>query len=147
MTVGIFQSHDPGMALLLGAQDWPNDTYYAMLIKTAQVVNRAGATRADIIANVCADVGYVHIDLTGKTLAVAGTNIRFDCAKINFGDTVSISGRFLYILKGTVALSSDSDVVIGCIDLQTETGDVSSVSAKFSYDPAATGLFEIERTA
>ena len=149
MTVGIFQSHDVGLAALLGAGNWITDNHYAILVKSGQTVVPAGAIQSDIIGNVCDDAGYGHIDLTGEAINIRVTRVRFDCAKINFGATVTLSGRYVYILNGTAAGSGAGDVVIGCIDLRTENdGDVSSVAAEFSYDPAATeGLFEIGRTA
>jgi len=147
MTVGIFQSHDTGMAALLGAGDWAANNHYAMLIKTAQIVDRTHLTRADIIANVCIDADYTNVDLTGKAITLVAQKTRFDCNKILFGSAVSISGRFIYILNGTAAASIDGDIIVGCIDLNTETGDVASLAAEFSYEPATSGLFEISRTA
>lgn len=149
MTVGIFTSHDTGFAELLGNDDWTVDDYYAVLADTTETVDRSTQINYEDILQECADVDYDQIALTGKTVAVDGSgNITFDCDKINFGASVTISARFLYILKGTAATPVTTDNIVGSIDLQTETGNVSSTAAEFSFDPDATdGLFEVARSA
>jgi hypothetical protein len=147
MAVGPFLSHDTGFKSLLGAGDWVNDAYYAVLATTSESPDRATQIDYADILNECADGDYDQVALTSKAVALNSTNVRFTCAKIDFGSTVSITARYLYILKGTAASPAGTDEIIGHIDLDG-AGNVSSVSAEFSFTPSATnGLFEVERSA
>jgi hypothetical protein len=147
MAVGPFLSHDSGYAELLGSDDWVNDNHYAVLATTTETINRATHVDLADIVNILSVAGdYNHQNLTGEAVDVNSTNIRFDCAKITFCSTGSITARYLFILKGTVAGAASTDKIIGHIDLDG-TGNVSSVNAEFSFDPSANGLFEIARSA
>jgi hypothetical protein len=147
MAVGPFLSHDTGFKSLLGGDDWVNDDYYAVLATTSETPARDTQVDYEDILQECADGDYDQVALAGKAVAVNSTKVRFTCNKINFGSEVSISGRYLYILKGTAATPANTDEIVGHIDLDG-SGNVSSVSAEFSFTPDATnGLFEVARTA
>ena len=145
MSVGPFLSHDTGFASLLGPDNWISDDYYAVLATDTEVPDRASQVDYEDILAECADGDYSPVALASKTCAVNGTDVRFDCAKINFGSAVSISGRYLYILKGTAATPNNADEIVGHIDLDG-SGNISSVGAEFSFDPHANGLFYVPRT-
>jgi len=147
MAVGAFLSHTSGFLTTLKSGDWAADDHYAVLVTTTGTPSRTTWLTYSDITNECADGGYVAKDLAGETVATNGTNVKFDCDKINFGDTVTISARYLIILIGTVSTSGASDEIVGSIDLDG-TGNVSSVAAEFSFDPAASeGLFQIAATS
>lgn len=147
MAVGPFLTHDTGLAALLSTDDWTTDAYYAVLATTTESPDRAAQIDYEDILAECADADYDQVALAGKAVAVNSTKIRFTCNKITFGASVTISARYLYILKGTAATPATSDKIIGYIDLDG-AGNLSSVNAEFSFTPNATnGLFEVARSA
>jgi len=147
MAVGPFLSHDTGFVSLLGEGDWVNDDHYAVLATTTESPDVGAQVDYEDILEECADGDYDQIALTGEAVAEESNKVRFDCDEISFGDTVSITGRYLYILEGTAATPVAGDEIIGHIDLDG-ADNVSSVNAKFSFNPATTeGLFEVSRTA
>ena len=147
MAVGPFLSHDTGYASLLGSGDWASYAYYAVLATNSETPDRdTQVDYADILAE-CADGDYAPVALASKAVAENSNKVSFDCAKINFGATVSISARYLYILQGAAASPVSTDEIVGHIDLDGAS-NISSVNAEFSFDPATTnGLFEVARTA
>jgi hypothetical protein len=148
MAVGPFLSHDTGFASLLGSGNWASDAYYAVLATTSETPDRAAQIDyADILAEHGATGNYDQVALSGKAVAINSTKVRFTCSKINFGADTTITARYLYILKGTAASPAGTDEIIGHVDLDG-AGNVSSVSAEFSFTPDATnGLFEVARSA
>jgi len=147
MTVGIFNSHDTGLAKVLGEDNWATADHYAVLATTTETPDRATQVDLEDILAECADADYSRQNLASEAVSVVSTKIRFDCGKITFAAAGSVAGRYVYILRGNVAGAANSDLIVGHVDLNTEGGNLSSVSAEFSYDPPATGLFEIVRTS
>jgi hypothetical protein len=147
MAVGPFLSHHTGFASLLSTDNWTTaSAYYAVLATTTESPNRATQVDYEDILQECADAGYDQVALASCTCAVSGTDVKFDCAKITFGSDVSLTARYLYILKGTAASPANADEIIGHVDLDG-SGNISSVSAEFSFDPDATnGLFLVNQT-
>jgi hypothetical protein len=147
MAVGPFLSHDTNFANLLSTDNWVTDDHYAVLATTTETPNRVTQLDLDDILEECADADYSRQNLTGEAVAVNSTKVRFTCGKITFTAAGNVAGRYLYILKGTVAGAAGADPIIGHIDLDG-AGNLSSVNAEFSFTPNSTnGLFEISRTA
>lgn len=152
MAVGPFLSHDEGfLQLMTGASlDWATADHYACLMVHGNgTQNRTTEIDwEDISAAVLAVAGdYDHQVVAGETVTISTENIMFDCSKITFTEVGDISARYLYILEGTKASPANADKIIGHVDLSGSAANVSSVGAEFSFDPAATGLFYISRTA
>ena len=147
MAVGPFITHDTNFATLLSTDNWVTDDHYAVLAVSGSTPNPSTWTEKSHIVGIKTPGGdYNHINLTGESVGVSSTKVKFDCDKITFTAAGSITARYLYILKGTVAATASTDKIIGSIDLDG-VGDISSVSAEFSFDPSATnGLFEIARS-
>lgn len=148
MTVGPFLSHDTGFKSLLGTGNWTSaGAYYAVLATHAESPNRATQIDYEDILEECEDADYDPVAITDAAVAVNETKARFTCGKILFTGEGDISGRYLYILKGTAASPANADEIVGHIDLDG-AGNVASVNAEFSFTPnASNGLFEISRTA
>lgn len=147
MAVGPFLTHDTGFSSLLSTDDWTSDAYYAVLATDTETPARDTQIDYEDILAECADSDYDPVALVSKTVSVSGTAIQFDCAKITLTAAGSITGRYLYILKGTAASPTISDEIVGHIDL-TGSGNISSVSGEFSFTPDVTdGLFEVARSA
>jgi hypothetical protein len=143
-----FLSHVTGFVALLGADSWLTDDHYAVLVDTAGTPNRDTWDTLANVTNECTDANYIRKDITGETFAedtVDATKIKASCAKIDFGTAVTISSRYLLILKGTVAAAASTDTIVGHIDL-SGSANVSSVAAEFSYTPGANGLFRISQS-
>jgi hypothetical protein len=148
MPVGPFLSHDTGFKTLLGTGNWTTaSAYYAVLATHTEVPNRATQIDYEDILAECADADYTRPAITDAAVAVNDTKVRFTCSKIQFTASGSVTGRYLYILKGTAAAPDNSDEILGHIDLDG-SGNLSSINAEFSLTPDATGgLFRIPRTA
>jgi len=147
MALGPFLTHDSGYKSLLGSGDWVTDSHYAVLSTTAELPDQASQVNySDIIAE-CTDEDYARVAITGKVVDLNATKVRFTCGKISFGNNVTISARYLFILNGIAMAPDGEDEIIGHIDL-TGADDVSSVFAEFSLTPDLTnGLFEVARSS
>jgi len=146
MPVGPFITHDVYFVSLLSADNWITDNHYAVLAVSGTAPDPANQTEKSHIVGILTPGGdYNHIDLTGEAVSINSTKVQFDCSKIIFTSSGDITARYLYVLKGTVALTSDTDEIIGSIDL-TGNDDVSSISSEFSFTPSSNGLFEIARS-
>jgi len=147
MAVGPFITHDANFATLLSTDNWVSDDHYAVLAISGTAPDPTWTEKSQIVGIKTPGGDYAHINLTGESVSVSSTKVKFDCDKITFTAAGSITARYLYILKGTVAATASTDKIIGAISLDG-TGDVSSVSAEFSFDPSASnGLFEVARSA
>ena len=149
MSTRVFLTHDDGfLALQNGTVDWANDDIYAVLVTHAHgTPDRATETEySDISTDECSDLDYVRQAVGSKTITLNGTNIKFDCAKILFGESVQIEARYLYFLVGTAATPASTDLILGHVDL-TGDGDANSGGLEFSFTPASSGLFYYGRSA
>ena len=147
MAVGPFLTHEQGLRdQIAGVEDFLGAGVYAVLVTTTHTPDRATDTAySSISANESADADYSRQALGTKTVAVEGTNVRFNCGKITFTAEGDVSGRYLYLLYGTAASPVAGDRILGHIDL-TGSGNAASVNAEFSFTPHASGLFEIQRS-
>lgn len=146
MAVGPFLTHDQGfLAQVDGDEDFSGGSVYAVLVTNDHTPDRAAdVDYEDISANECQDSDYSPQDVTG-TVTVESTRIRFDCSKITFTAEGDITARYLYILYGDEGSPQNGDLILGHVDL-TGSGNASSVNGEFSFDPHASGLFEILRS-
>ena len=148
MAVGPFLSHDTGFKSLLGTGNWTAaGAYYAVLATTTESPDRAAQVDYEDILEECADADYDQVAIASASVVVTSTKVVFKCGKIEFTAAGSISGRYVYILKGTAASPANADEIVGHIDL-TGSGNATSVSGEFSLTPDADdGLFKVLRTA
>lgn len=149
MTVSKFEFTDPGfLAVRKGTIDLEGDTIVAVIIDAAQTpVIATDATYADISANECADADYIATFAEGHVVANllwtdVGTRVfMLDADNLDYGNNVTISGQYIYLLRRAGASLVAGDLIVGFVDLQTEEGNVSSVNGDFDLAWAATGLF------
>lgn len=97
----------------------------------------------DVSAFECGDADYGQLTLGSKTITEDGSGRSvFDCADLNYGDDVTIAGKYICIFKdtGTPATST----LLFLIDLD-EGGSVNKESTESDFDLAisATGLYRI----
>ena len=148
MTVGPFLSHDTGYKSLLGTGNWTSaGAYYAVLATTTETPDRATHIDYEDILEECEDADYAPVAIASASVVVTATKVVFKCAKIEFTSAGSISGQYVFVLKGTAASPAAADEIVGHIDL-TGSGNATSVSGEFSLTPDADdGLFKVLRTA
>ena len=149
MAVSIFFSHDTGFKSLLGTGNWTSaGAYYAVLATTDETPDRATHIDYEDILAECEDADYAPVAISGASVVVTSTKAVFKCSKIEFTAAGSVSGRYLFVLKGTAAEPANADEIVGHVDLSTSGGNVSSRRGEFSFTPDAdAGLFRIPRTA
>lgn len=147
MAVGNFTLYNTGKESLLTDNvnqiDWAADTIVAVLLGTGYTPAATHSTYADMSAQVIADVGYAPVVLTGKTSVNTAGTILWDCADISFGSSVSLTAKYVAIVKRATGALSGTDRLIGYCDLNVGGGlTVSSTNSTFQVS-TTNGLFEI----
>lgn len=147
MAVGNFTLYNTGKESLLTDNvnqiDWAADTIVAVLLGTGYTPLTTHSTYADMSAQVIADAGYAPVVLTGKTSVNTAGTILWDCADISFGTNVSLTAKYVAIVKRAAGALAGSDRLIGYCDLNVGGGlTVSSTNSTFQVS-TTNGLFEI----
>lgn len=116
-------------------------SYYWVLITASHTPNTAtDITLSNISANECADGDYVAKDATGVSIAQTSGTVTFDIGDVDFGNTVTITAKYLYLVRGTVAGKTGTDRLVGYVDLNSGGGSVSSTSGNFDITINASGI-------
>lgn len=116
------------LALLNGSIAFGSDACYAVLLTDSYTPSAAHDTYSDVSAVECADGDYDQVALTTKTVALNGTAVDFDSDDIDFGSAVTITARYIAILKGTAASPQGTDPLIWYNDFGSNK---SSTNAQF----------------
>ncbi len=150
MTVSAFKFTDPGwLAVLKGDIDMEGDTIVAVLIDNAHTPNlETDNLWSDISGDECADADYTGSFPEGHTVASlawtdTGTRtFKLDGANLDFGDTVDISARYVYLVRRAGASLVSGDLIAGLVDLNDGgAANVSSTNGNFDLDWHTNGLF------
>ena len=131
-----------------GDIDLDSNTITAVLVLETHTPNIAtDATYNDIITNECADGDYAAVDLTGKTLAEASAGVvEFDAAQVDFGNPVSITAKYIYLVQKAGASLVAGDLIFGFMDLNTAGGSVGSVNSDFKVNwNAVNGILRLTK--
>lgn len=148
MAVGTFQLYSTGKEALTADNanqiNWASDTIVAVLAGVGYTPAITHSVYSDVSANIIADAGYAPAVLTGKTSTRTLDKILWDCADISFGDPVTLSAKWLVIVKRAGGALAGTDQLIGYVDLNTATGSsvASSVNAVFQVN-TSNGLFDL----
>lgn len=148
MAVGNFTLYNTGKESLLTDNanqiDWANDTVVAVLLGAGYTPSAAHSTYADISANVIADAGYAPATVTGKTSVLSAGKILWDAADISFGTNVTLTAKYVVLVKRAGGALAGTDRVIGYCDLDTTSSSstVSSTNSTFQVN-TTNGLFDI----
>ena len=147
MAVGNFTLYNTGKESLLTDNanqiDWANDTIVAVLLGAGYTPALTHTVYSDMSANVIADAGYAPVVLTGKTSTMTSGTILWDCADISFGTNVSLTAKYVAIVKRTGGSLTGTDRLIGYCDLNVGAGlTVRSTNSTFQVSTAQ-GLFDI----
>lgn len=126
---------DSGLAAVLnGTIDLDTSALYAVLLVGAHTPTQIKALYSDISANEIVDVGYVRQALSGQAISANGKQRFFTSNPVNFGANVTLTAKYLYILKGTAAAPVGTDPILGWIDLNEVGGNLTAITAA---NPAA----------
>jgi len=148
MAVGAFTLTNPGLlATQDGSIDPDTDAMYAALTTDAGGPPAlTDATYADISAGITVDVDYAPQNVPLTVLGSTGTvAVQQNPVQTNFGDVVTISARYYWLLKGSAAAPAGGDLILGFMDLNFGgTGDVESLASDFKVSSnAANGLYQV----
>ena len=153
MTVSKFEFTDAGfLAVRKGGINLESDVIVAVVVDHAHTASiGADSTYSDISANECSDSDYTTSFAEGHIVAniawtdESGRVFMLDADSLDFGNSVTIKGRYVYLVKrtgsGNTVLSA-GDLIVGYVDLRTEDdGNVESVDGNFDLAWAATGIY------
>lgn len=148
MAVGNFTLYNTGKESLITDNanqiDWANDTIVAVLLSPSYTPSLAHSTWADLSATQIADAGYAPVVLTGKTSVLSAGKVLWDCADINFGSNVTLTAKYVAIVKRAAGALAGTDRIIGYCDLNDASGSatVGSINSTFQVN-TPNGLFEV----
>lgn len=148
MAAGTFTLYDTGKLYILnGDVDLNDDTIVGVLVKDGYTPATTHSTFADISAQECDSADYTAsfaegYSITGRALSNSSGTIKFDSDILNFGASVTITAKYLVIMKRAGASLVSGDLLVGYMDLNDGGGSVSSVSGAFTVDAnASNGWF------
>ncbi|MAU40987.1 MAG: hypothetical protein CMF31_05125 [Kordiimonas sp.] len=141
MAIGNFHWITKGLlATLDGTIDLNTDAFTAHLVdETWTPAQNTDDLWSSISAKECADGDYSALALSGLTLTQSGGVIYWDFADLDFGNTVTISAKYLIIKHNT------SGKIVGFVDLNTASTSAlaSSTAANFDIGINASGAFSV----
>jgi hypothetical protein len=148
MTVGNFTLYNTGKEALLtdnaNQVTWATDTVVAVLLGAAYTPAATHSTWADVSAQHVTGTNYAPVALANKTSTRSGGTILWDCDDINFGGTVTVTAKYVAIVKRAGGALSSTDQLLGYCDLNTTSGSatVSSTNSTFQVNTTS-GLFDV----
>lgn len=149
MAAGSFHWMTKGLlAIATGLIDLDTDDIRAMLVTASHTPSQdSDQYVSDIVANECADSGYARQTLASLAVAISSNEVRWDFADVDFGNSVSLTAKYLYVLKYNA--SDSSARLIGFVDLNTSGTGASATSTNGNFDIQinASGALKITRTA
>jgi len=148
MAVGKFNLVDNAVENIFnGNIDLDADNMTAILLSATHAWNPLDAILSDISANEIADVGYAQVAISGQVVNQITNGMKFDCADIDFGNAVTITAKWLYIIVGTSGGLLAGDLILGGMDLDDTNGTAVQSSTAGDFDIAinASGLFDALR--
>lgn len=142
MTVGVFTLTNHGKRdWMKGVIDPDDDTLVGVLVDNAHTAAVTDSTYADISADECTDTDYSPVVLANVSITGDTGTIKLDADIVSYGTEVTIAARTIYAVRRAGASLVSTDLILGYMDLHTETGNVSSTNSIFSVDwNAANGM-------
>lgn len=140
MAAGAFVCTDEGKEDFFN-EDFVIDNHYWILVTASHTPNTAtDITYSNVSANECADGDYAAQDATGETCSQTTGTVTVDVGDVDFGNTVTITAKYLYLLRGTAVGKTGTDRIVGYVDLNNGGGSVSSTSGNFDIAINASGI-------
>lgn len=129
MTISAFTIQDSGLAAILnGTIDLDTSALYAILLVGAHTPTQAKALYSDISSNEITDAGYVRQALSGAAISSSGKQRIFNSNPVSFGSNVTLSAKYMYVLKGAAGTPNASDPILGWVDLNEVGGDITAIT-------------------
>lgn len=148
MAVGNFTLYNTGKEALLTDNanqiTWASDTIVAVLLGAGYTPAATHSTWADVSAQHVTGTNYAPVALTNKTSTRSGGTILWDCDDINFGSNVTVTAKYVAIVKRAGGALTGTDQIIGYCDLDNASGTatVSSTNSTFQVN-TTNGLFDV----
>lgn len=148
MAVGNFTLYNTGKEALLTDNanqiTWATDTIVAVLLGSGYTAAATHSTWADVSAQHVSGTNYAPVALSNKTSTRSGGTILWDCDDINFGSNVTVTAKWVAIVKRVGGSLTGTDQLIGYCDLDNTSGaaTVSSTNSTFQVNTTS-GLFDL----
>lgn len=148
MAVGNFTLYNTGKEALLTDNanqiTWASDTIVAVLLGNGYTPAATHTQWSDVSTNHVTGTNYDPVALSGKTSTRSGGTILWDCDDINFGSNVTVTAKYVAIVKRSGGALTTTDQLIGYCDLENASGSatVSSTNSVFQVNTTA-GLFDL----
>lgn len=148
MAVGNFTLYNTGKEALLTDNanqiTWATDTIVAVLLGNGYTPAATHSTWADVSAQHVTGTNYAPVALSGKTSVRSTGTILWDCDDINFGANVTVTAKYVAIVKRVGGSLTGTDQLIGYCDLENASGSatVSSTNSTFQVNTTS-GLFDL----
>lgn len=139
MAVSAFSLTDEGKKDLF-VTDADAASYYWVLCTSALTPSATHITLSQISANECADGDYSPQDATGVSITQSSGTVTFDIGDVDFGNIVTITAKYLYLVVGTVAGKAGTDRLVGWYNLDDTGGSLSSTNGNFDITINASGI-------
>lgn len=126
-----------------GEVDFLTDTIHASILKATWTPDiDAHTVWGDISAHETADADYGQLTLSSKVINLDGNGRTvYDCADFNFGDTVSIGGKYLVLWRADATAGLRYNM--GYWDCNVGGGDLNSVADDFDFAVNANGILRL----
>tara|TARA_R110000823_G_scaffold31226_5_gene89111 strand:- start:605 stop:1048 length:444 start_codon:yes stop_codon:yes gene_type:complete len=121
--------------------DTGGDTILAILLTVGYTPVATHSTYADVSANLVADGDYSDQVVTGQDLVETAGVVTFDANDVSYGNPVTITAKYIVLMKRTTGTKAAGDPLIGYMDLETGGGSVSSTNAPFQLAWNASGIY------
>ena len=144
MAAGAFILYNSGKEAIIDSTfnlETAGDTIVAVLVLTGYTPAATHTTWADLVAQVVLDGDYGPITVTGQAVTETAGTVTFDAADVAFGDPVTITAKYIALVKRVGGTLATTDPLIGYMDLDTGGGSVASTNAQFQVNWNASGIF------
>jgi len=148
MAVGNFTLYNAGKEALLTDNatqiTWASDTVVAVLLGAGYTPSATHVNWSEVSAQHVTGTNYAPVALANKTSVRSGGTILWDCDDINFGANVTVTAKYVGIVKRAGGALTGTDQLIGYCDLENASGSatVSSTNSTFQVNTTA-GLFDL----
>lgn len=147
MAASAFKFTDAGyLAMRKNTIDLENDTFRWVLITNTHTPNvQTDSTYANISTNETVDADYAQQVAAGLVWTnPTARDFVLDATDVDFGNTVTISARYLYLVRDADANGTlvGGDLIVGYYDLNDGgAANVSSTAGNFDIAHGAAGMF------
>lgn len=148
MAVGNFTLYNTGKEALLTDNanqiTWATDTIVAVLLGSGYTPAATHSTWNDVSAQHVTGTNYAPVALANKTSVNTSGTILWDCDDIDFGSNVTVTAKYVAIVKRVGGSLTSTDQLIGYCDLDNASGTatVSSTNSVFKVN-TTNGLFSV----